>query len=81
MFQLLSVEGGPLGLGHRAEQGEQEDLQVWVPICGPWLGLLQPNQQVEGFSYWHVFKGLSVVAVSRQLLAGHSDCVDDQILL
>ena len=46
VLQLFPVEGGPLRLGYPAQQGQQEDLQVRVPLRGPRLGLLQPYQQV-----------------------------------
>ncbi len=47
VLQLLPVEGGSLGVGDRAEQGEPEDLQVRLSVCGAGLGLCQPGQQVN----------------------------------
>ena len=47
VLQLLPTEGGPLGVGHPAQQGQQEDLQVRLPLCGPGLGLFQSDQQVR----------------------------------
>ncbi len=47
MLQLLPVEGGSLCVGYRAEQGEPEDLQVRLSVCGAGLGLCQPGQQVN----------------------------------
>ena len=45
MLELFPIEGRPFRLRDRAQQSQPKDIKMWLPVRGPRLGLLKPNQQ------------------------------------